>query len=332
MSEHTTTQPPLYLAICLCIVDELPHEQVWKYWIGDGSQASLYLHAKHPEKITGEWAKSKLLGISHEPNWNDVKIIKAMLSLAQEALKDERVTHVYFGTESCIPITTLQQALSTLSHDTSFLSTYEKSQASRFEERECWSPLEQYIPTDAIYKALPGWCVLCRSHVQAILDIAVEDLWTAFVHVWAPEEVYFATCLALLGLLDKVECKSLVHAEWNEHARNHCDRAHPKEYDDEFNEQLVEYVKRKGSVFLRKVKRRMPLNWWKRVVLGEYDAGDKRPRNDDVEVRRYRDDNRDYHDEGHLHHGRQRRRHHHSERHHHDDDYRSSDKSNHRYR
>jgi hypothetical protein len=47
---------PTHLAICLCIVDDLPHEEIWKYWLKDGA-AELYLHAKHPEKIKSDWAR-----------------------------------------------------------------------------------------------------------------------------------------------------------------------------------------------------------------------------------------------------------------------------------
>jgi hypothetical protein len=325
----TTPTSKIHLAVCLCIVDDLPHEEVWKHWIESSKEnASLYIHAKHPEKVTSQYGKSKLLSISHKPNWNDVRVVKAMLSLAQEAFKDERVTHVYFGTESCIPIVTLPQALASLESGKSYLQYYEKSQATRFEERECWSPVEQHVPSDAIYKALPGWCVLSRPHVQAILDIPC-DLPQAFEKCWAPEEVYFATALSLLGLLndEEVENKSLVHAEWNERAKNHQDRAHPREYSTEqFDEGLVEHVKRKGCIVMRKVKRRMPLSLWKRVVLGEYTAGDKRRREDDE--RRYRSD--DYNYEDRSRHSRRRRddghRHHH---HRHREDSYYDDRSRH---
>jgi hypothetical protein len=47
---------PFHLAVCLCIVDDLPHEEIWKYWMQDGA-AELYLHAKHPEKIKSDWAR-----------------------------------------------------------------------------------------------------------------------------------------------------------------------------------------------------------------------------------------------------------------------------------
>ena len=283
------TSKPLFMAICLCIVDDLPHADIWKHWIGNGENASLYLHAKHPEKVAGEWTRSKLIGISHAPNWNDVRIVKAMLSLAQEALEDERVTHMYFGTESCLPIVSLQEALSRIQDGVSYLKHYNKSQASRFEERTCWSPVEQYVPSEAIYKALPGWGVLCRAHVKAVLEMLPSlEFWKAFESCWAPEEVYFATALSLLGLLNTgTGSKSLVYVEWNDRARNEEDRAHPRDFSNAFDQGLVDYIREKqGCIFVRKIKHPISLDWWKQCVLGEQgNRGSKRLRNDDFDSR-----------------------------------------------
>jgi hypothetical protein len=54
---------------------------------------------------------SKTLPTTHRPNWNDVRIIRAMLSLLDAALRNKLTTHVLFCTESCIPIVTLKEAV-----------------------------------------------------------------------------------------------------------------------------------------------------------------------------------------------------------------------------
>ena len=123
----------LHIAVCATIVQDFPHEKLWKKWIeetgGDISfsigstssndsscrptvkaSAELYVHAKKPEGIQSEWLKSKTLPITHRPNWNDVRIIRAMLSLIEMALKDENTTHILFCTESCVPVVTLKEA------------------------------------------------------------------------------------------------------------------------------------------------------------------------------------------------------------------------------
>ena len=90
----------------------------------------------------------------------------------------------------------------------SYVSAYNSKSPllTRFDEHECWNNLTPHLPYDAIHKALPGWIVVCRKHLEKIiqLDAGVVDggtgergLWRMFDGVWAPEEVYFPTALAL---------------------------------------------------------------------------------------------------------------------------------------
>ena len=47
--------------------------------------------------------------MTHRPNWNDVRIVRAILSLIEAALRDEKTTHILLCTESCIPVATLKE-------------------------------------------------------------------------------------------------------------------------------------------------------------------------------------------------------------------------------
>lgn len=129
----------VHIAICSTIVQDFPHELLWKKWINETggdieiclnqtksavdeeanntmascrikTSAELYIHAKNPEGIQSDWLKSKTIPITHRPNWNDVRIIRAMLSLLEAALRDEKTTHILFCTESCVPVVTLKEA------------------------------------------------------------------------------------------------------------------------------------------------------------------------------------------------------------------------------
>ena len=51
--------------------------------------------------------RSKILPVTHRPNWNDVRIVRAILSLLEAALRDDKTTHILLCTESCIPVATL---------------------------------------------------------------------------------------------------------------------------------------------------------------------------------------------------------------------------------
>ena len=56
LATQVPTQQQKTIAICLVIVDNLHHEEIWKHWIeqgeeiGHGYKARLFIHAKHPEK------------------------------------------------------------------------------------------------------------------------------------------------------------------------------------------------------------------------------------------------------------------------------------------
>jgi hypothetical protein len=152
------------------------------------------------------------------------------------------------------------------------VSYYGKDQATRFDERDVWDVLGQFLPLECIHKALPGWCTLCRRHAQDILDLPSKhlqglELWTAFKDCWAPEEAFFPTALALLGLLRETEQRSLTHAEWPERTKIPQDKAHPKVWDDELDAELVSELRSKYEcAVLRKVKQTIPLERWKEMV------------------------------------------------------------------
>mmetsp|Transcript_25858 Transcript_25858/g.39120 ORF Transcript_25858/g.39120 Transcript_25858/m.39120 type:complete len:364 (-) Transcript_25858:257-1348(-) len=270
----STEEPrPVHLAVCLCIVDKLTHENVWKDWIEQRNSqisAELYVHAKLPSSVTGAWTKSKLINVSHCPNWNDVRIVRAMLSLIEEALKDGKTTHVVFGTESCLPICPLDQ-VTDLRFGKSYLAYYGKSDATRFDERDVWDVLRVNMPLDCIHKALPGWCTLARDHAQEIIEMPSKHLegkefWNAFSHCWAPEEAFFPTALALLGLLHETECRSLTYAEWCEH-KTSSDRAHPRAWDEDFDSKLVSSLRDTHKcIILRKVKNPIKLDKWRKIT------------------------------------------------------------------
>ena len=314
-NSDSNTPAGFHLAICACVVDDLPHEEVWRRFMqsdtfavpgSDDKNASseLYIHAKHPDRLRSSWARSKTISKCYKPNWNDVRIVRALLALAEEALADKRTTHILFATESCLPIATLGEVAkrivveqggqnkqkSNINWDRSFVDAYGRnsSRCTRFDERNCWDVLIGKIPPDAIQKALPGWCLISRKHMESILNLPQtlggQDLWPAFTDVWAPEEVYFPTCLTLCGYLasesdgdDDVVREGLTYAEWNERARDHKDRAHPLVFDGCFENDTatIRRIRDKGCTFLRKVKRPVSVCLWEDAVTGKSNGSGK---------------------------------------------------------
>lgn len=295
---HACDRDDIHIAVCACIIDDFPQEHIWRAWIDTGmnkidateyhttpvtktrgkASAEMYIHAKSPSTIKSVFVQSKTIATTFRPEWNDVRIVRAMLALAKEALQEPATTHILFVTESCIPIATVLEVATELRNfkECSFMDAYggDSTRCSRFDERQCWDILTPNVPHNAIYKTLPGWCMLSRRHMGQILDLprALGDsveLWPAFENVWAPEEVYFPTVLALIGILPGKEVipKSLMFAKWDEKAQNNHDRSHPFVYDNNFNEQLVYTVRQKGCFFMRKLRCPIDQSVWNRIVV-----------------------------------------------------------------
>lgn len=306
-------QVRVHIAVCVIMIDHLPHEHVWKRWMESGgtctkddaeesqeknhhyyinASADLYIHAKFPERIKSSWVSERTLSHSFRPDWNDVRVVRAMLAATEKALRDDRTTHVVYCTESCIPIISLSDLAKKVilceegngkpyvNMNQSFVDAYNNSSArrTRFDELSCWGKLESTIPSDAIWKALPGWCLLSRKHAQSVIDLPMSlggrdmELWPLFEDVWAPEEVFFPTALALCGHLPgpDVVFEALTHSKWNERANDDRDRAHPMVYDGQFTKRLLNII-RSGGVgccFMRKLKQSLDVETWERIVLG----------------------------------------------------------------
>jgi len=89
--------------------------------------------------------RSKTLKKSFKPNWNDYRVIQAMIELSSKALESQ-TTHVQFCTESCIPVRSLKECAKKLmllekdkyNMDCSFLDYYGRNdtRCTRFDERK----------------------------------------------------------------------------------------------------------------------------------------------------------------------------------------------------
>lgn len=119
--------------------------------------------------------------------------------------------------------------------------------------------------------SLPGWCLLSRKHADDIVNIPLQlagmSLWPAFERVWAPEEVFLPTALAVCGNMEEVSRRALTYCHWDTRASNQKDRAHPITYDGYFDDLLVCRARAEGCLFLRKMKRPINTSVWEQIVV-----------------------------------------------------------------
>lgn len=161
--EHNT------IAICLVIVDTLFHEEVWRHWIEQGEiadckyKAQLFIHAKHPERITSPWVQERLIDVTFRPDWNSVEVVQSLLSVLDAALqyssesKPSRTDAIsaskhigacgrfILATESCLPLYDLETTGEMLyKEDCSWLKAYHTPQGS-WEAGTCFRSVDPDI-------------------------------------------------------------------------------------------------------------------------------------------------------------------------------------------
>lgn len=275
------------IAICLVIVDDLYHEALWREWVELSKssvkyEARLFIHAKHPERISSAWVRSCLLqGRTFKPEWNSPEVIRAMLAILGEAVPNQelRAGRFVFGTESCIPIHTLDAVGDALfKEDVSWLNSFDAGKTN-WETGACFRSVDPaVIPPRAVWKTIPGWMMLNRRHAAEIVNLQAcigDDLvrawgpggpWREGRGVWAPEEVFFSTMLALLGYLrkggaDEVRRRTVTYAAW---ARD--GEANPI-FHNRLTPSLLAEFRQTGCLFARKFARgSVSLSEWRALI------------------------------------------------------------------
>ena len=184
-AEHNT------VAICVVIVDSLHHEDIWREWVESSTtlhytedtiryKAELFIHAKHPEKITSEWVRARLIDVTFRPEWNSVEVVQSLLSVLDAALQykstnrripNDTTPHTarvaasacpgacgrfLLATESCLPLYDLQTTGEMLfKHESSWLNAYHTPQGS-WEAGACFRAVDADVVPPKVSRAFIG--------------------------------------------------------------------------------------------------------------------------------------------------------------------------------
>jgi hypothetical protein len=103
------------LGVLIIIVDDLPHEALWRLWLEHGindlksshrnsttksteqidvNEANLpvriWIHAKFPDRIRSPWVRSKLVRtFQMKPDWGSVELTEVMVRMLEEVRVDQ---------------------------------------------------------------------------------------------------------------------------------------------------------------------------------------------------------------------------------------------------
>lgn len=272
----------------MIVVDDVPHEAIWREWargadIGaeeglcsepDGHPTVRFLiHAKEPSAISSEWVRNRLVQTFHlKPTWGSLELTDVMIRLLHEALEaDDSIDALCFCSDSCVPVVSLedfQRAATAQPSDAQggvrSWVRYEHKPTNGYAKQKQFDVLQGRVPAQCISKA-DQWLLLSRAHAKKILEqlnaqALGRPLLQSFRGVSASDEMYFPTCLSVLGIVPSSddETKStdgrlevlrqqLTYCEWRSGDPS------PRTFTD-LTQADISRARTEGSLLLRKLK------------------------------------------------------------------------------
>ena len=169
---------PEAMAILILIIDELPHEAIWRLWLDQADAQSrarvkFHFHAKFPDKVQSPWVRERLVEFSFKPNWASVEITKAMLALLRRCVREdasEEIGKFAFASESCVPIVPLEECLERVFADDRSWMRLKSTANNGYAQNMQFGPLKNKVPDGCALKA-DQWILLNRRHALVLLRL-----------------------------------------------------------------------------------------------------------------------------------------------------------------
>lgn len=209
---NASTGQEVRLALMFLTRGDLRLPEVWQEFLTEGGdRMPVFLHAKHPEAAVSTVLRRATQVPAVPTEWGGISLVRATLSLLKTALAESDATHFALLSESCVPIKPAGEILRRLTMDGRSRIAWEGHGEMSLSHRR---RVEQAhgIPLGS-WRMQHQWMVLEREAAEWVTE---EDLTGRFENVFAPDEHYFATALALMGfpLEERVRKMRTTWVEW----------------------------------------------------------------------------------------------------------------------
>ncbi|MBN8458150.1 MAG: hypothetical protein J0M04_09940 [Verrucomicrobia bacterium] len=207
--EGNSSIKPAFLFL-MCGDHNLP--EIWQEFFDSAeTEPCVWVHAKDPGAIRTPLFRQAARVETLPTRWGHVSLVRATLRLLRDAFDGSDVTHFALLSESCVPVKPLPEIIRRLSLDGRSRIGWKgvldmmPSHRARFENSED-IPLEYWTQQHQ-------WMVLDR---EAAAWVLMEDHTKSFEDVFAADEHYFATVLAMTGypLKDRVRNEPSTWVDW----------------------------------------------------------------------------------------------------------------------
>ncbi|GAB2301062.1 hypothetical protein Dimus_035098 [Dionaea muscipula] len=230
---------PPKIAFMFLVRRDLPLDFLWGSFFEDvdASNYSIYIHSQPGFVFDQSSTKSSVfygrqLSISIEVGWGESSMIEAESLLLDAALEDPANQRFILLSDSCVPLYNFSYIYKYLmASNRSFVDSFLDQKDKRYNPK-----MSPYIPK---YKWRKGsqWFTLVRRHAKAVVDdVAILPVFKRFCkrrpplddsmgkqniklqkqHNCIPDEHYVQTLLAMRGLENELERRTLTYTLWNE--------------------------------------------------------------------------------------------------------------------
>lgn len=186
--------------------------EIWQeFFDSAGAVPSMWVHVKDLASLRSPLFRQAAQVETLPTQWGHVSLVRATLRLLRAAFDGSDATHFALVSESCVPVKPLPEIVRRLALDGRSRIGWQgvldmmPSHRARFDKSkdiplECWRMQHQ-------------WMILDR---EAAAWILMEDHTNAFDEVFAADEHYFATVLAMAGfpLKDRVRNEPTTWVDW----------------------------------------------------------------------------------------------------------------------
>ncbi len=191
---------------------EVNQPRIWREFTADaGDEVKVFCHAKDREEIVGGFLDGTQIEDWHETQWGDISLVRAMLALLKTAMRDETLTHFAFLSEGCIPIRPWAEMRRRLKLDPRSMMPIKKADEMKPQQRARLDAVRNLSVREM--RLHPQWIVLNREAAECVTE---DDFTERFSEIFAPDEHYFGTVLAMRGypIADRVNPTTPTWVEW----------------------------------------------------------------------------------------------------------------------
>jgi hypothetical protein len=200
------------ISFLFLIVDNITQEAVWQPFLPrDNCEYSVYVHATQRHHVRSEFLAPHLIRESIPSAHGEIGMVLAELSLLRTALEDRQNQRFVFLSYNCVPIRRFYAMYETLSREPrSWMGPY--SDYSNMADRYLAHADQTAIPRQH-WRKNSSWVTLNRRHAEIV---ASDDLTAAFGKMFAPDEHYIFTRLAMAGALgpDEITGVNSTDVDW----------------------------------------------------------------------------------------------------------------------